>query len=301
MDDNDIDNAIEAGKIASSALTFGKRMIKSEEKLLFVIEEIEKFIVEKGGLPAFPAQISLNETAAHDTVKIDDDRIFGDALVKLDVGVHIDGIIADNALSIDLSRENKNILNASYKALIAAEKRIRLGAKITEVSGVIEDSIKKEGLKPISNLSGHGLGKYMIHTPNPQIANIRTGNSRELENGMHFAVEPFATNGFGSITERGDPEIFSLSADRNIRDNIARNALKMIRQYKGLPFSVRWIAKELGERRAEYAINKLAIEGMLNIYKPLVEIQGGLVSQHEKTFLIEDDKVRITTNWDDEQ
>ena len=299
MNADDIERAKEAGKIASGALLFGKRLIKKEEKLLFVIEEVERYISEKGGKPAFPAQISLNDTAAHDTVKLGDERTFKESLVKLDVGVHMDGIIADNALTVDLTGANSHILKSSYDALQKAQKLIKKGARITEVSGAIEDSIKHDKLKPISNLSGHGLGKYMIHTAVPQIANIRTGNSRELDNGMHFAVEPFATDGFGSITEQGDPEIFSLSKDKNIRDSISRSALKIIRAYKGLPFSVRWIANEIGQRRAEYAINKLALEGMLNIYKPLVEIQGGLVSQHEKTFIIDNDKTIVTTRWDD--
>ncbi len=300
MDSKDFESyyekAIEAGIIASKALMYGKKLIKKEEKIITIIKEVENYIIQKGAKPAFPAQISMNEIAAHDTAKYNDERTLK-GIVKLDVGAHIDGVIADNALTVDLTNENKKLLEAGMKALEEAIKKVKVGEKISEVSKKIEETIHSYNLKPISNLSGHGLGRYKIHT-DPSIPNVNTNFEEKFEDKMHFAIEPFTTNGFGKIKNYSEPEVFRIKNYKPVRNIISKNVLKTIyKEYNLLPFSLRQIAEKIGLKKAEYAINDLILQNVLEYYTPLIEVQNGLVSQFERTIIIKDNKPIITTKW----
>src|SRR3990167_6701244 len=155
MDDWD-----KAGKISAQILNFGKKLIKVDSNVLEVVEKIENEIKKTEGLPAFPVQVSMNEMAAHFTPNDENDLKFKDGdLVKLDVGVHINGAIGDNALTIDLG-ENKELSKASEMALKEAVKLAKPGTKIFEIGQIIEKTIKEFGFKPIKNLSGHGIDLY---------------------------------------------------------------------------------------------------------------------------------------------
>ncbi len=303
--------AIEAGKIASKTLLYGKKLIeeeskKEEIKMLNIIENIEEHIKKQNVNLAFPVQISMNEIAAHDTAKYNDERTLK-GMIKLDLGVHIEGVIADNAITIDLTEEkekkieNKKILEAGKKALEEAIKKIKVEEKINEVSKKIEETITNYNLKPISNLSGHGLGKYIIHK-SPSIPNINIPTNKDIfKDKMHFAIEPFTTNGYGKIKNYGEPEVFRIKQYKNVRNIISKNVLKQIYQeYNLLPFSLRQITKKTGIKKAEYAINDLILQGVIEYYTPLIEVQKGLVSQFEKTIIIKDNKIKITTPWDEE-
>src|SRR3989344_3186310 len=112
-----------AGKIASEAREFIRKKIKKGMKLIEIANILEDKISELGGKPAFPTCLSIDSLAAHATPSHNDSRT-ARGILKVDMGVHIDGWIADTAFSIDLenSEENKKIILASEKALDAAIK-----------------------------------------------------------------------------------------------------------------------------------------------------------------------------------
>ena len=107
MDDVEIENWKKAGKITAQIREFGKEQIKIGASLLKVTEKIENEIYKLNAKPAFPVQISVNDIAAHYNPGNNDLYIFktGD-LVKLDVGVHVNGCIGDSAISVDLNDKN---------------------------------------------------------------------------------------------------------------------------------------------------------------------------------------------------
>ncbi len=78
-------------------------------------------------MPGFPSQISLNSTAAHFCPDKDDDIELTNQVVKLDVGVVVNGAIGDNACTVDLSGKNGALVAASRDALEAAIGIIRPG------------------------------------------------------------------------------------------------------------------------------------------------------------------------------
>jgi methionyl aminopeptidase len=232
--------------------------------------------------------ISRNDEAAHATPSFNDKTVFGKDMVKLDIGVHIDGYIADTAVTVDLSG-NPELVEAAEAALDKALKFIHAGVNTSDIGGVIEDTISSFGFKPIINLTGHGLAQYIQHAP-PSIPNKRMPHSVVLEEGDIVAIEPFATNGAGKIHNAGNAEIYHLVSNKPVRHPSARALLQEIEKYKTLPFAKRW----LGER-VDFALVQLVKAGVIESYPILKEIKGGLISQAEHTIIVTNDGCEAIT------
>lgn len=295
MDKQELDNYIKAGKIAAESLKYGSTLIKKDVRVVDVLDQIEEKVVELGGLPAFPAQISLNHVAAHFCPEQDDDTSFGDDVVCLDVGVHVEGFIGDNAMTIDLSGKHSDLVDASREALNNVMKIIKPGTALGEIGKTIQETISSKGFAAVKNLSGHGLGQYQQHTA-PSVPNYDTGDDTELEPGMAFAVEPFASSGAGLVQDSGNATVFTLQNQKPVRNMISRQVLKEIDSFSGLPFTTRWLTKTLGNK-AKFGLRELEQLEIVHAYPPLADQNKGLVSQAEHTFVIDDEgKVHVTTN-----
>lgn len=278
-------NYIKAGKISAEVLEYGKSLLKKGNSLLDVTEKIEKKIIELGGKPAFPVQISCNEIAAHFCPEEDDKTVFDEQVVSLDLGVHVDGAIGDNAYTVDFSGSYNDLVKAAQKALEESLKIINVGTELKEIGKIINDTIKSYGYNPVRNLSGHGLDLYNIHAK-PTIPNIDNGDKSKLSKGMAFAVEPFATIGSGLVIEKGLPNVFMLERKKPVRSPITREILKEIETYEGLPFAKRWLTKKFGAK-ANFALRELTQLSMIHQFPPLAEVNKGIVSQAEHSVLID--------------
>lgn len=277
-----------AGRILSGVRAEAAKMVTVGESLLKVAEFTENMIREKGGEPAFPVNISRNDEAAHSTPSFNDKAVFGNDMVKLDIGVHIDGYIADTAITVDLSG-NPKLVEAANAAVEEAIKFIHSGVNTSDIGGVIEDTIGSFGFKPISNLTGHGLAQYIQHAP-PAIPNKRMPGGVILETGDIVAIEPFATNGAGRIRNAGNAEIYHVVSDRPVRHPSARALMHDLENYKTLPFAKRW----LGER-VDFALIQLVKAQIIQAYPILKEVQGGLISQAEHTIIVTEDGCEVIT------
>ena len=159
MKDEIFDKYREAGLIAAKILRDGAKEIRIGTAYLDIVESIESRVSEEGAALAFPLNLSLNEDAAHDTASPGDTRIFarGD-VAKLDLGVQVDGYIADTATTIDLG-VNSLLIEASRQALEDAITIIRPGVPAGDLGRVVQSAIESRGYRPISNLTGHGLDR----------------------------------------------------------------------------------------------------------------------------------------------
>ena len=214
--------------------------------------------------------------------------------LKVDVGVHINGYIADVAFSIDLenNEENKNLIKASEEALSKAIEAIRTNIPIRQIGSVIDNAIKTYGFISIHNLSGHSLAQYELHS-GITIPNYDNSQEIPIQEGV-YAIEPFATSGLGSVKDSKPSGIFRIENDAPVRDTFAREVLAFIcEEYKTLPFCSRWLCKKFGSR-ALMALRRLEEAGILYQYPQLIETSGKKVSQAEHTIIISKDKV-ITT------
>ena len=269
-----------AGKIAAEALEFGRLLIVKGAKVLDVCNQVDEKIRTLDAQPAFPTQLSLNSTAAHFCPDKDDIELT-DQVVKLDVGVVVNGAIGDNACTVDLSEKNAALVTASRDALEAAIRIIRPGTTLGEIGRTIQKTIESAGFNPVVNLSGHGLDYNDIHC-SPTIPNFDTEDDTELEEGMVFAIEPFASTGAGKIKEAGNATLFSQIDSKPVR--MGREILQQIDSYEGLPFTKRWL--EFSEIKVRLALKQFEQLGIIKSYPPLIDIGKGIVSQAEHTVLV---------------
>lgn len=281
------DSLIKAGEIARKARDYAKEISKENVKYLELAEKIENKIIELGGKPAFPVDVSVDGIAAHDTPLFNDERVLkkGD-LAKIDLGVHIDGYIADTAVTVEVnSDKNKKLIEAAEKALKEAVKIAIPGTKLFEIGQVIQDEISNFGFISIKNLSGHGLGQYIVHT-SPTIPNYNNNDQTKLKEDMVIAIEPFATIGQGMVVEGKMSSIYSLMRVKNTRNFEARKVVKFIEDnYRTLPFAERWLVKQFGVK-AQILLKLLENEKIIEQYTVLPEKSKSLVSQAEHTILV---------------
>ncbi len=280
----------EAGAILSQVRSEAIERVEVGASHLEVAEFAEERIRELGGKPAFPVNISIDEEAAHATPSIDDESTFGEEMINIDIGVHIDGWLADTAVTIDHSG-NPELAEASEQALEAAIEVVEPGVETGEIGAEIEDVIEGYGFNPVVNLTGHGLGHWEQHT-SPNIPNRAVSQGATLEAGDVVAIEPFATDGGGKVTEGASEEIFGLDREGTVRNRQARDALEQItEEFRTLPFATRWLETD----RATMALRRLKRNNIVHGYPVLKEDDGFLVSQKEHTLIVTENGCEVTT------
>jgi methionyl aminopeptidase len=268
---------IEAGKIAAQVLHETGSCIKEGVSLLEVAEYAEDRIKDLGGDIAFPCNISINEIASHYTP--DDDKPWfkkGD-VVKIDIGVHIEGYIADTAKTVEVETvDHTRLIRASKDALDNAILSIRRGVQTRAVGKIIEETITKQGFSPIKDLTGHSLEQYKLHA-GISIPNYGSFFSQKIKKDMVFAIEPFATYGRGNISY-GRPHIYAAG-------RASTKAHKDISERFGtLPFARRWIPE----------MNLDDVKG-LREYSELIESSGAIVAQSEHTVIVGESGCEVIT------
>lgn len=278
-----------AGKIASDVRERAKGRYYAGTTLLEICETIETEIREKGGAPAFPVNVSLNDIAAHYTATPSDGLTVKDGdVLKIDIGVHVDGYIADTAVTICTDPKYESLIRVAEMALNEAVKVAKADAKANDIGNVIENTIVRQGFKPIQNLSGHSLDRYTIHA-GKSIPNIKTiGPSFSLSSNQAYAVEPFVTTkeGEGVVYEGSVSNIFSVTSRKPIKNQKADAFLDHLwTKFRTLPFAVRWLTESYDVREASELIELLVKKRNLHAYPILVEAQGRLVSQAEHTLI----------------
>lgn len=290
MNDQVLDAYREAGRLASRILREGTAMVRVEGSILEVVEAVEARVREEGAGLAFPLNLSLNEDAAHDTATPGDPRVFrkGD-MVKMDLGVQLDGYIADTAATVDLG-DNSLLVEASREALEAAVARVRPGVTTGELGAAIQKEIEGRGYRPVINLTGHGLERYRIHAP-PTVPNVAIHGGAVLREGMAFAIEPFASTGTGMVSDSPRVQIFQQISEKPVRMPAAREILEKVRDRNGLPFARRW----LDGSRVEIGLATLVRISILHAYPVLHDRPGSLVSQAEHTLIVTADGSLVTT------
>lgn len=282
-----------AGKIASEVREASKVIVKPGATLFDIAEQLEKMIRDKGGEPAFPLNLSLNELAAHYTpYKGDETRVSEGDVIKVDIGVHVDGYIADTAHTISFSSKHDKLAEASKAALDNAVALIKPGVLLSDISTKIEETIKGFGFNPVRNLTGHGLERFHLHAE-PSVPNVTFRSDYKLKEGQVIAIEPFATTGEGRVRETEPVLIFMVLEEKPARNQDARTIMRFAQQSHGLPFAERWIPID-SLFKIRFAMRELREKGALYDYAPLKEVSNGIVSQHEHTVIVKDEPI-VTT------
>ena len=155
MNPEEIEKWKEAGKLARDALHYGKKLIQNNSKMLEVTEKIEYYVIKNGGELAFPTNLAVNNVGAHWTPSSKSDEVFskGD-VVKLDVGVHIDGYIGDNALTVEIgTTKYTKMIEASREALNAAIDVATAGVNVGVIGHAVQEKIEQYGSVSYTHLT----------------------------------------------------------------------------------------------------------------------------------------------------
>jgi len=303
MEESEFESYVKAGEIAKEVKVFARGLIEPGVKLIDVAEGIDAKIVELGGEIAFPVNLSLNEIAAHFTPGPGCETV-ASGLLKVDVGVCVDGYIADTAFSVDLTEDGEfaEMISLNEKILSDISEIIKPGVLVKDVGDVAMDVLEKwnsekgSSYSIIKSLSGHTLGQNDIHA-GLTISNYRNDNRGELSGA--FAIEPFVTSGVGDIYEGEPGGIYVLQADKPVRDRDAREVLNYIKEtFITRPFCLRFLVKEFEKfsvNRLRFILGGMVKTGILHEYSMLIEKSRKPVSQFENTFVVADGKVVRTT------
>ena len=296
MDDEVLEKYRKAGQIAAEAREFGRELITEDASILEVVTKIEDLIIKRGARVAFPVNIAIDDIAAHYTPKHDETKLTFQRgnIVKLDVGAHIDGYIADTAITVEVSTRNwQDLIKASQNALEVAIEMIRPGVNIGQVGKAVAQTIAQFGFKPISNLTGHSMEKFKLHA-GISIPNVEEYYPEKIEPGHVLAIEPFATDGAGEVKGYKMSNIYRYMREKTINDKDSNLILEKIRRYrKSLPFSERWCTRYLPNPNR--ALHKLAQTRIISMYPILKDKGGGMVSQTEHSVIVTDDGCEVYT------
>ncbi|MCL7412141.1 MAG: type II methionyl aminopeptidase [ANME-2 cluster archaeon] len=252
--------------------------------LLEVAEYAEDLTRKMGGEAAFPCNISINEIASHYTPLKGKRTFAAGNLVKLDVGVHVNGYIADTAATIEVDTHiNGTLIEAAKEALDGAIKETRAGVTTRHLGSVMEHIIRARGCRPIPDLTGHSIGRYAVHNGLNIPNHGHAGYSNTLEVGDVIAIEPFTTKGNG-LVKHGKARIVSLvNNSMNRSDPVYRNIRA---QFNTLPFTSRWMNDPDELKQAGTFLRK---------YPVLIEKDSYPVAQAEHTLIVTENGCEVIT------
>jgi len=281
-----------AGKIAQDVKKYIRPKIKVGANVYNLITETEAKIVELEGKCAFPVNLCINNIAAHYTSPIKDDgtEINEGDLVKIDLGVHIDGYIVDTAFSVNFNEDEslKNIIQATEVALDAAKMMTRPKTNTREIGKKIEDIVKGFKYNPIRELGGHQIERWTVHGKK-QLPELGSQGGDVMETGEIFSIEIFASTGEGTVHNTQYSYIYEInpySGRVPLRRKTSKQILGFVNKfYKTLPFAERWLAKEF-RLGVAFGLEELVQQGKLQAHNVLAERKGVYVAQIEETILI---------------
>ncbi len=287
-----------SGKILKETREEMKSYVREDMPIVEVCEKAESLIRDKGGKPAFPCNVSVNEVAAHYTSPPGDTSVIPpNSVVKVDLGVQVDGYVTDTAFTACFNPEYRTMTETAQIALKTAIETIRNDVQTSKVGGMVENAIKNRGFKPIQNLTGHSVGRYLIHA-GTSIPNVHQVSFTKLRTGEIYAIEPFVTTreAAGIVEDAPPKTIFRLLKTKSAKSPQAKLLLKFIEEnFRTLPFTERWLMDVLPKEQHNDAFKELLSTKSSMGYSVFVEMSRRPVAQAEHTVLVEEDGCTVLT------
>lgn len=287
-----------SGKILRETREEMKRFVREGMPIIKVCEKAERLIRKKGGKPAFPCNVSINEIAAHYTSPPNDNRrVPEESIVKVDIGVHVDGYVTDTAVTVCFNPEYRSLVETAEPALKAAINNIHAGISTSKLGAIIEKTIKSRGFKPISNLTGHQVGRYLVHA-GTSIPNVSHVSFSKIKLGRVYAIEPFVTlpNAIGKVENGEEVTIFRFLKRKKLKSPYAKQLLEYIEEnFRTLPFAERWLQNVVPKKHHREAFQELLSSKALMGYPIFIEASRKPVAQAEHTLLIVEDGCVVLT------
>jgi methionyl aminopeptidase len=287
-----------SGRILRETREEMKSFVREGMPIIEVCEKAEGLIKAKGGKPAFPCNVSINEVAAHYTSPPNDDKkIPPKSLVKVDIGAHVDGYITDTAITLCFNPEYKGLVDTAEQALKVAIDNIQPEILTSKLGAIIEKTIKAHGFKPISNLTGHQIGRYLVHA-GTSIPNVSHLSFSKIRLGEIYAIEPFVTlpDAAGRVEDSAETMIFRFLKPRTLKTQYSKKLLRYIEEnFRTLPFAERWLKNVVPDAHYSEAFGELVASKAIMGYPVFVEVSRKPVAQAEHTVLIVEDGCVVLT------
>ncbi len=208
----EIDKMAAAGAVVAETIAHVGALLAPGVTTAELDDAAGAFIRERGGIPTsegyngYPRAICIspNEVVVHG-IPGPYEVVEGD-LVTLDVGVTLDGYIADSAYTFgvgEIEEEAQRLLDAAQDALAAGIAQARVGNRVGDISRAVQDVVEGAGFAVVRNLVGHGVGRD--YHEDPHIPNFgEPGRGPRLSEGMTIAIEPMITAGSPEIVMAQD-------------------------------------------------------------------------------------------------
>jgi methionyl aminopeptidase len=288
----------QSGRILRETREEIRLFVREGMPVIEVCEQAEGLIKKKGAKPAFPCNVSINEIAAHYTSPPNDtSRIPEKSLVKVDIGAHVDGYVTDTAVTVCFDPEYEGLVETAERALEAAIKNIQPGISTSKLGTIIENTIKSRGFKPISNLTGHQIGRYILHT-GTSIPNVTQLSFAKIKLGGIYAIEPFVTmaDAAGKVENGDESTIFRFVKSRSPKSQYSKQLLKYIEEnFRTLPFAERWLQNVVPKEYHREAFHELLESKAIMQYPIFIEMSRKTVAQAEHTVLVVKDGCIVLT------
>ncbi|KAL1872629.1 hypothetical protein VTK73DRAFT_1433 [Phialemonium thermophilum] len=259
----------------------------------------------------FPTGLSLNNCAAHFTPNAGNKMVLQqDDVMKVDIGVHVNGRIVDSAFTLAFNPQYDNLLAAVKDATNAGIKEAGIDVRLGEVGAAIQEVMESYEVeiggqtypvKSIRNLNGHTIDHYSIHG-SKSVPIVKSNDTTKMEEGDVFAIETFGSTGNGYVRDEGEVSHYALRGDASkvdLRLSSAKSILNVIKKNFGtLPFCRRYLDR-LGQEKYLLGLNNLVANGIVESYPPLVDKKGSYTAQFEHTILLRPTVKEVISRGDD--
>ncbi|MBC7114207.1 MAG: methionyl aminopeptidase [Archaeoglobi archaeon] len=279
-----------SGSIASEVRNFAVRIAEKDRSLIEIAEKVEEKILSLGGEIAFPCNLCLNSVAAHYTPNRGEERRLknGD-LLSIDIGVHVDGYIADTATTVRVGSGDDEMRKIAEEAIERAAEIVRSGVRTSEIGERIEKFISSTGYRVVRGLNGHSIDRFRLHA-GITIPNERCSEAVRLKKGDVITIEPFITKGSREVMRvRGRIYRIMRNDPGRLRSEEAKRLLQNLSERFGsLPFSMRWVEDGGG---LEELIKKMCIHE----YPVVLSADNSEVAQVEHTLIVGENSCEVIT------
>ena len=255
----------------------------------------------KAGI-GFPIGIGINNCVAHHTLNSNSDNyiLTENDIIKIDFGVHYNGMIIDSAFTIGLNPSFNELIDISKSVTNFAIKQCGVDVILGEVGQNIEEYVnsidditinnKTYKLDVMRDLSGHLIKPFQIHA-GKAVPNIKINYPVRMKENEFYAIEPFITTGKGISILKEPSSHFMLKNQMNKKETSKEKYIYdlIIKNFSTMPFCEKWLMKLINnEDNIDLfnILNNLEKKNIISSYPPIYDIDGSFVAQHEHTIFI---------------
>lgn len=242
---------------------------------------------------AFPCCVSVNEVAGHNSPLEAGQTIADGDLVKVDLGVHIDGFVGMAAHTVQVgtvSGKASDLLVAGHTALEAAVRLLKPGMSNCDVTDVISKVCSAYKVSAVEGVLSHEVKKHLIDG-NRVIINKETFELKvddfEFAQNEVYVLDIMVSSGEGKMKDSSErTTVYKRALERmyNLRGKSARAFFtEMIEKYPSMCFSLNGFEDQI---TAKMGLKECMEHGLLVPYPIMTEKAGELVAHFKATVMI---------------